>query len=488
MIPCCDATLRGSQFPKRCGRWKCPTVWRAFAGVVVLAALGNSAFGLTFTDNSLDFAYRYEANDLPNVETTEGWDLVTNPATLTGDSFTTSAGILSWSSPLAGGRWWRQTDSTDAWNTQILSNTSYSIECRVRVTESDGALPGLHVAADNGVYGGWFSVGTNDIRLGTSTSYNVLASGLDNASDYHVFRFDYNATATSFDVYRDDQLLASNQQATAAASNRLYFGDASSSGSGTVNLDYFRWDPVTSPPADTTIVTFGDSTTAPRTVDGQPLYIYSNILRDELPGKGVNADVINAGIGGNTTADAIARLDSDVRSYDPDVVVVQFGINDSKVEVSQGATTPRVDLADYVANLTTIVETLKADGVRVILMTPNALSWTDTLLERYGQPPYDPNDPMGFNATLTDYVEAVRTIAATEDVELVDIYQTYLDYQNVPDQDINDLLLDGIHPNAIGHRIVADRLLATIPEPSAAALLISVLLLLPWVIKSYHRR
>ena len=126
-----------------------------------------------------------------------------------------------------------------------------------------------------------------------------------------------------------------------------------------------------------TIVAFGDSTTAPREVEGNPLTVYADILRKELPSKGMKVDVVNAGTRGDTTADATKRLTTDVLSHEPDVVIVQFGANDAMVDLwkSPPATQPRVAIGTYERNLRTIVRTLSDRGAKVILMTPNRFRW-----------------------------------------------------------------------------------------------------------------
>ncbi|HRU05193.1 MAG TPA: GDSL-type esterase/lipase family protein, partial [Candidatus Brocadiia bacterium] len=136
------------------------------------------------------------------------------------------------------------------------------------------------------------------------------------------------------------------------------------------------------------IVTFGDSTTAPR----GKLKTYSDCLREDLSAKGVAVEVVNAGIGGNTTRMALARFQTDVLDRKPDLVVIQFGINDSCVDVwrKPPATGPRVPRDEYVKNLEKMAATLQERGCRVILMTPNLLRWTPRLKTLYGQPPYDP--------------------------------------------------------------------------------------------------
>ena len=77
--------------------------------------------------------------------------------------------------------------------------------------------------------------------------------------------------------------------------------------------------------APVTIVAFGDSTTAPR----DSLVVYADILRAELS----NVRVLNAGSGGDSTEMARARFSRDVLDRKPGVVVIQFGINDSAVDV-----------------------------------------------------------------------------------------------------------------------------------------------------------
>jgi lysophospholipase L1-like esterase len=95
-------------------------------------------------------------------------------------------------------------------------------------------------------------------------------------------------------------------------------------------------------------------------------------------------------------------------------------------------------------------------------MTPNPMRWTPALLTRYGKPPYQPTDPDGFNMLLKAYAEALRGVAKRHRLPLVDVYAAFQAYGNANNQSIDDLLLDGMHPNDAGHRLVAERLLAAI--------------------------
>lgn len=202
-----------------------------------------------------------------------------------------------------------------------------------------------------------------------------------------------------------------------------------------------------------TIVAFGDSTTAPR----GGTRIYATLLAEELAHDGQDVRTINAGVPGSTTSMAKQRFEKDVLAQKPNVAVIQFGINDSAVDVwkTPPASAPRVSLADYRKNLTGMVQGLKQQGARVVLMTPNALSWTPALRKLYAQPPYLPDDADGMNVVLRDYAEAVRALAQEEGVGLVDVFTAFQETDRRPGRKPGGLCPDGMHPSDEGHRLVA---------------------------------
>jgi len=210
-----------------------------------------------------------------------------------------------------------------------------------------------------------------------------------------------------------------------------------------------------------TLVAFGDSTTAPR----ERLEVYSELLEKELKAKAPAARVINAGVRGNNTEDASSRFQKDVLDQKPDLVVIQFGINDSAVDVwkQPPADKPRVDLKVFRNHLQYFIRTLKTRGVKVVLMTPNPLRWTARLRELYGKAPYHPEDPEGMNRLLHAYAAAVRELALEESVALVDVDAAFRDYARGHGT-LDDLLLDGMHPNQQGQHIVAEMLGRTVVD------------------------
>ena len=200
-----------------------------------------------------------------------------------------------------------------------------------------------------------------------------------------------------------------------------------------------------------TIVAFGDSTTALRRTVKK---VYADRLPELLEVSGIKAKVINAGVGGSHTgrlADngrhkrrhALDRLDDAVRSHKPDIVIVQFGWNDSWIDSDNPNGLSRIPVDKFAANLTQMIDTLAGDGARVILMTPNRPRSTvdDWRVKRTRQ-----------------YVRAVRNIAGEKQISLIDVWSEYDRFEELKPRSADDLLLDSVHPNDKGHELVASML------------------------------
>jgi acyl-CoA thioesterase-1 len=154
------------------------------------------------------------------------------------------------------------------------------------------------------------------------------------------------------------------------------------------------------------------------------------LLAERLAAGGWPAEVVNAGVSGDTTAGGLARLDW-ILSQRPDLVVVELGANDGlrclPLEASE-------------ANLRAIVEGSRAAGAEVLLLAMRL--------------------PPNYGADYTRSFEAIYPrVAAEEGATLVPFFLAGIAGQ----PELN--LPDGIHPNAAGHRRAAENLL---PHVAAA--------------------
>jgi lysophospholipase L1-like esterase/cephalosporin-C deacetylase-like acetyl esterase len=141
-------------------------------------------------------------------------------------------------------------------------------------------------------------------------------------------------------------------------------------------------------------------------------------------------EMVNAGISGNTTAAGLARMEKDVLSRQPHLVVVMFGMNDIA----------RLSLDEFIANLTTIIRCSHEAGPAVILCTPNAV------YENPGRP----------LAKLAELSERVRKLAKEQNLLVADCFA---ETAVVKERDQLTWMLgmsDEIHPNMNGHRKIAE--------------------------------
>lgn len=210
-------------------------------------------------------------------------------------------------------------------------------------------------------------------------------------------------------------------------------------------------------PSTLKIVAFGDSTTALRNTVRQ---VYAQRLASLLAQRGILAQVINSGVGGSHTGrlsdnahhqrqHALDRLEKAVCAHEPDIVIIQYGINDSYVDSGDPNGASRIPLNGYTTNLSAMVKTLTKAGAQVILMTPNAFGAT-----REGWR----------HDRLAQYVAGMRSVAARQNVPLIDVHRFYEDYGDGTLQARDKLLLDGVHPNDEGHAIVAEKIADQIDE------------------------
>lgn len=172
-------------------------------------------------------------------------------------------------------------------------------------------------------------------------------------------------------------------------------------------------------PAVPTVVFLGDSLTAGYQLS--EAQAWPALLERRFASEGLPFRAINAGVSGDTSAGGLARLDWVLRAG-PDVVVVELGANDAM----RGQ-----DLASTEANLRRILERLREEEVRVLLVGLQI------------PPNYGPDYARRFS-------QLFPRLAEEYDLPLVPFLLEGVGGEAA----LN--LADGIHPNAAGHRRVAE--------------------------------
>ena len=196
------------------------------------------------------------------------------------------------------------------------------------------------------------------------------------------------------------------------------------------------------------VVTLGDSITKGVRTGVQEHQTFARLLELSLSQAGLSATVTNAGIGGERTDQALTRLDQ-IIAMQPDLVTIMYGTNDSYVD--PGKSTSRLSSAKYRANLTKIVDALRAAGITPILMTEPRFGDAHRL-NGLGEHP---------NVPLENFMNHCRKIASDSKVPLVDHFR-YWSKQNDSGINIGQWTTDQCHPNVEGHRQLAVRMLPAV--------------------------
>jgi acyl-CoA thioesterase I len=180
--------------------------------------------------------------------------------------------------------------------------------------------------------------------------------------------------------------------------------------------DQLPTSPGTSTPV---IVAFGDSLTSGPGLT--PAQTYPALLQQRIVAEGLKYRVINAGVSGDTTSDALRRFD-DALVPGTQIVILAIGINDGL----RGVPVTTVE-----RNISAMVERAKSRNIAVLLCAMEA-------------PPIG-----GINYTI-EFHRAFTRIAQTHGIPLVPFFL----FRVAGNPDLN--LDDGFHPNAAGHKVIAE--------------------------------
>jgi lysophospholipase L1-like esterase len=165
------------------------------------------------------------------------------------------------------------------------------------------------------------------------------------------------------------------------------------------------------------------------TFEAYPAQLH-RLIKDRFPFAVVN--VIVTAIGGESSPSGAGRFQSDVLCHKPDVVTIDYGLND------RGHGPAEADRA-----WKTMIEAALEKNVKVILLTP---TWDRSYFDQ------DENWKR-----LEVHAEHIRGLACAYGIGLADSFAIYRE-QVRKREDLAALLSHVNHPSAKGHQLVAEAL------------------------------
>jgi isoamyl acetate esterase len=188
------------------------------------------------------------------------------------------------------------------------------------------------------------------------------------------------------------------------------------------------------------VLFFGDSITEAGVNPSGYISKIKQLLQENSMAK--NYELLGSGIGGNKVYDLFFRLEKDVLSKKPDIVVIWIGVNDVWHKSSFGTGT---DADKFELMYRDIVKRLQTQGIKVFCCTAACIGEkTDHSNQQDGD--------------MNAYSNIIRKIATSMNVGLIDFRSKFLEYNlqhNTQNQYSGILTTDGVHLNEKGNSFCA---------------------------------
>jgi lysophospholipase L1-like esterase len=164
--------------------------------------------------------------------------------------------------------------------------------------------------------------------------------------------------------------------------------------------------------------------------------------------------LVNAAKAGMTSDWGVANLQERVLANNPDLVFVEFSMNDA-------ATKSNITLEKSAANLDSMVKALRAHNpdVDIVLQTMNP-AWDPSTGEK---------KPASERPQLAEYYEVYRHYAQEHKLPLVDNYPNWLGIQQKDQAKFQTMVSDGLHPHSGPSRSVTGAAVQALLEKARIA-------------------
>jgi lysophospholipase L1-like esterase len=159
-------------------------------------------------------------------------------------------------------------------------------------------------------------------------------------------------------------------------------------------------------------------------------------------------EVFNLGVSGDTTRNLLARIEQETRvriwPEDPITVVISIGTNDDLFEGDKQWVPPE----EFKINLKKIIELVQPHALNIVLVGNIAVDERRTTPVSWGD----------FSYTNKELERSERVIEEVSKLYNLPYVPIYSQFKTELDKGSN-LLADGLHPNAAGHKLIAEQVL-----------------------------
>lgn len=209
------------------------------------------------------------------------------------------------------------------------------------------------------------------------------------------------------------------------------------------------------------VVFWGDSITH----GGSYVKMLADFYLTRYPDRAVR--FYNAGVGGDNAGAARTRFEEDVRRWDPTVVALMFGMNDSWRDIyspvkmadpkhrAQVPAREQACYATYTNNLTRLACMLRAGTPRARLMFLTPTPYDETAVQKGPKPTPALKGTVAALKRFADFGKALAAETGSEVVDWNTAYQNLVVAEQRKDPAFSFVRPDRVHPAAPGHLFMA---------------------------------
>jgi acyl-CoA thioesterase I len=166
-----------------------------------------------------------------------------------------------------------------------------------------------------------------------------------------------------------------------------------------------------------------------RTMDSYPQLVLEAVKK-KYPLATVN--VITTAIGGENSTQGLKRFKKTVLNHRPDVLFIDYALNDRKMGLQQSA-----------KNWRKMIRMALKKNARIILLTPSP----------------DQRDEWAKDGSeLDQFTQQIKALAAENKIGIVDSFKKFRELVNAG-KNIQDYMSQSNHPNRQGHQLIADEIM-----------------------------
>lgn len=165
------------------------------------------------------------------------------------------------------------------------------------------------------------------------------------------------------------------------------------------------------------------------TLESYPYQVLKE-LKEIYPHAVIN--IINTSIGGENSVSGAKRFESDVLTYQPDVLFIDYALNDR-----------RVGLEEAYKAWQKMIKKARNKDIKIILLTPS---------------PDQKVDMLKSNTVLDQHRKQIEKLATEYGVGLVDSYELFKN-RVLEGDNVSSYMSQGNHPNEKGHHLITKEII-----------------------------